>query len=334
MSDSHSFVGSYPIGFKIGSARKEIYIHEALVKQHFGILWNAYLKNPHKAQDIFGQVDEDTFVRFVEFAYTGDYSVPHPAAFPIVNENEVDPRTPTDPDVVLELNEPSTDPAPLEECIEEAVEITDDHAIPEAPEAEEVTNFHSETSWNGWLPKKAAKKKRKQLTMLQLYSELPPADDAIEEEPAPATGTKKEILWNSFTSLALPKVIPPWEPDASADANLDFSPIFLSHASLYVFADQFAIPTLRELTLDKLRLTLSRFDLISERTDAIAQLLKYTYTKTKDSEENPDKLRELVIDYATCHVEKLAENRAFLDLLGEPGSLCKDLVLKVLLRLD
>ncbi|KEF62735.1 uncharacterized protein A1O9_00708 [Exophiala aquamarina CBS 119918] len=336
--DYLSFVGSFPVSLQIGSARKDFYIHEALIKQHFETLYDAYIKSRCNEREIFEDVEEDTFVRFVEFAYTGSYSVPHPAALPAMNENDDGRRAPAEPDTVPYPDETSlqagTGAVPLDEPIAEAPSITEDCAIaePPAPTAEEVTEFPSEISWNGWSSKKM-KKKRKQFTDYHPFPESLPLEEPSIGESRGAT-TKKETLWNSFTSRARLKALSPWEPDTSPDADLDFSPVLLSHARLYVFADRFKTSPLRQLTLDRLRLTLSRFDLFSERTDAIVGLLEYTYKKTEDSEDDLDKLRELVIDYVACHVENLTENRAFLHLLQEPGSLCKDLMLKVLQRLD
>lgn len=337
-SNPVSFVGSYPTTFTIGHLRKEFYVHEALLKQHFPSLWDfCRYSNRTEAAEFFKTIEADTFVRFVEFAYTGDYSVPHLVPFATVNgdndseEASVEPA----PDASSIVSEPES--FPPAEAPEEAPEdaglpiISEEAAYEPAPLPEASVKSTAESAWGPWDLKKK-KRRRKEIQGWDSPPELPAEEIPIEQFAKKTT--KKENLWNSFISEAEPKVIPPWEPDTSEDVSLDFSPVLLSHASLYVFSDRFAMLPLRQLTLDKLRLTLSRLDLFSERTDAIVQLLKYTYTENNTSEDDTDKLRELVIDYVTCHLESLAQNHTFLDILQEPGALCKDLMLKVLNRLD
>lgn len=287
---------------------------------------------------------------FIEYAYTGDYSVPQAVPFSEVNGShdrpEAEPET-AGPETPLEDDVP----AEMPECSEEAPEYT---SVEEA--SEEPIEAPSDSYWGSFGGSKKKKKIRKRRFDLNTWQEEAPAP---EEEPAYGEvphdeaelveihengmvhnkqETKKEILWRSFIREAHPKVIPPWEPDTSAVDDLDFAPVLLSHAKLYAFSDRFEIYDLRQLVLEKLRLTLSRFDLVSERSDAVAQLLRYayesTFTQMKGSDEDPNPLRELVIDYVTCHVESLVQDRLFLDILQEQGPLAKDLVQKLLLRVD
>lgn len=296
--------------------------------------------------EVYKNIEEETFVRFVEYAYTGDYSVPQALPFSVVNgshdSSEAEPQTPLEDDV----------PAEMPDYTEEAPEFT---PIEEA--SEETTEPPSDLYWGSFGGSKKKKKNmRKRLLDLNTWQEEVPASEAepaCEEAPHDEAEfvvihengmvhnkqeTKKEILWSSFIREAHPKVIPPWEPDTSAVGDLDFAPVLLSHAKLYAFSDWFELYDLRQLVLEKLRLTLSRFDLVSERSDAVAQLLRYaydsTFTKIKSSDEDPNHLRELVLDYVTCHVESLVQDRLFLDILQEQGPLAKDLVQKLLLRVD
>lgn len=269
--------------------------------------------------------------------------------FPVVSETE-SPKASVELEPLICSDANSEEAVPIYPPEEESVaEAMEDITIPEAPAEimEEVP------TWGSWGTKKT-KKTRKQFRNFHSWEEPQPEPvfedlDAMEataeaaSDPNPANGvvhdrqpTKKEILWKSFISEAEPKSIPPWEPEISSDDNMDFAPVLLAHAKLYAFSDRFEIVSLRELTLERLRLTLAPFNLVTQRTNAIVQLLEYAYTladaNTSDSDHTG--LRELVVDYVTCLVEIIVQDAMFLNIIQERGSLSKDLVLKLLLRLE
>ena len=125
----------------------------------------------------------------------------------------------------------------------------------------------------------------------------------------------------------------PWEPRQNKESCEDYTQVFLCHARLYVFSDRYGIEPLLELTQQKLRLTLSTFNLFDERVSDIIELVRYTYEHTMEHEEGIDKLRSLVMDYVTCQMEAIVKDKDFITMLQEPGALAKDLVLKSLRRL-
>lgn len=267
-------------------------------------------------------VDEDTFVRFNEFLYTGDYSVPRPEILltseDIASEDELN-RTGETSSTIEQPPEPSTvndeEPAPVEDV-----------------------------SWSSWgAMAKTSKKKSKKVSHANHWRE----ELEVVSEPAAAESacgycgttqtkheSKKDRLWSAFKEESYVKQRKSWEPCQNKEACESYAGVFLCHAHLYVLSDRYGIEPLQQLTLQKLRLTLSRFTFFKERVPDVVELVKYTYKHTMGHDEGIDKLRSLVMDYVVCHLEMVAKDEDFKDMLQEPGALAKDLILKTLQRLD
>ena len=100
----------------------------------------------------------------------------------------------------------------------------------------------------------------------------------------------------------------------------DYTPVFLGHARLYVFADKYGISILRALSLDKLHRTLTYFTLFSERIGDILALARYAYKNTPNYEnEVVDDLRRLVTQYIVCQFWAFENTDEFYSLLEEGG---------------
>lgn len=105
----------------------------------------------------------------------------------------------------------------------------------------------------------------------------------------------------------------------------------LCHAQVYVFAEEFDIKPLKELSLRKLHEKLgSKTFRIGDTVD----LLKYVYENTVDLVSFEEKLRALVVHYAACFVEELIPNKDFQSLLADKGELGRDLMVKMASRLE
>lgn len=245
-------------------------------------------------------IDEDTFVRFLEFAYTGDYSVPHP-------------------DIVLG----STDVVAEDTGPQHLAGQDLEDALRSMNFEERVVKTSDEPSKDDRQSLKKTRKKRKIQAEGRRIS--------MEEMPQYERGTD---LWQTFRNEAHVNKIKAWKPPVNNDRCEDYGPIFLCHAELYVFSDRYNVKPLQDLALQKLRLTLTRFNMFEERINDIVQLVRYTYANTVDFDDGIDRLRNLVSDYVVCHMETIAEDKDFQDLLQEPGAAAKDIMLKLLHRLD
>ncbi|KIW89627.1 uncharacterized protein Z519_09783 [Cladophialophora bantiana CBS 173.52] len=76
-----SFADSKPFRFLVGPAAKPFYIHAKLATQlssTMAALVEGSMAEAKRCYAVLEDIDEDTFVRVVQFAYTGDYAVAEP----------------------------------------------------------------------------------------------------------------------------------------------------------------------------------------------------------------------------------------------------------------
>jgi hypothetical protein len=278
-------------------------------------------------------IDEDTFMRFIEYLYTDDYSVP-------------------DPEIVLKQSNIAS-----EDRTKETDSEIGPTAQPSGVNGQEQTELAAVEEWS--FSSKKDKKKNKKTSKGNLWREeletlpepLPEPSVAVpESEPESYQQDgfgytsygkaqsrrqyKKDQLWSAFKEKASVRHREPWEPRQNKESNESYTHVFLCHAHLYVFSDRYGIEPLQQLTRQKLRLTLSRFSLFKDRVPDVVELVKYIYKHTMDHDQGIDRMRSLVIDYVVCHLEVIAEDDNFKQMLQEPGALAKDLLLKLLQRLD
>jgi len=259
-------------------------------------------------EDVNGDIDDDTVMRFIEYAYRGDYTVPNPD--------------------YLQL---ATDPKELQEAFvgnrNPALDDGDDWAIPSTSKKD----------------KKKKKKPLREFSPLPTHSRAPsPLLDEIETVDEPYTervpGPTLHVLmvdanrqnqWDKFCSSAIVISQTAWQPPANNDKREGYTPIFLCHARLYKFSDRYVCKKLMNLALQKLRLTLARYIFHKERASDVVELINYTYAHTLDSDQRCDRLRALVLDYATCYFRELIQDLSFVELLREGGPFPSDLMSKV-----
>ena len=113
------------------------------------------------------------------------------------------------------------------------------------------------------------------------------------------------------------------------DERDDYAVVFLCHARLYKFSDRYGCKGLMNLALQKLRLTLSRYIFHKERAASVVELIQYTNAHTLDFDQGHDRLRALVLEYASCYFRELMQEPSFIQLLQEGGPLPSDLMAKL-----
>lgn len=146
--------------------------------------------------------------------------------------------------------------------------------------------------------------------------------------------TKKKQMFSAFKSKASMTKKKPWEPRSNNDPCEDYTEVFLCQARLYDFSGQFQIESLMHLTLQKLRLTLSMFSLYQERVPDVVELIRYTYAHTMEHKSGSDKLRSLIIEYVSCHIESISNDKGFREIFQEGGAMATDVLDKIMKRLD
>ena len=262
---------------------------------------------------IIEDVGDDTFVRFIQWAYNGYYD----AAKYVLDLESPNSSDNEKNDTTVFVNEPATFPFDLsvgpeaEPAVEPAAEwFVEDEA---GPAAEPLTN-----SWGNFSSKKKRSKRREKASW-----EFP-----VPYADASTTPSSKQYLKESFIkrketvrkySISLP------QPRENQAPNEDYTEVFLSHARLYVFAEKYEIQPLKALALEELQAMLAIFNLHNERTGDIITLLRYVYKNTGESTEGVEDMRTLMTHYIGYEMDTLMKDDGFRDLMiKDRGALLGD----------
>ena len=324
-------------------------VHTALVAMQSPTLEKLVSGSMEEAQTrtvVWEDVEEDTFGLFAQFVYTADYTPP--AFLAVVSRRIVSPRSST---------------VSLANSIDEA--LTASNTV---VENEVSIKDPGEDGWSGFSSRKDKKKKR--IVQYELFEAPPPEpavvlqDDEWENGVAYIGKSKKNggkvvcsdtqckgqsfgIPYFAISQVSshsrfhelvfpLPSVNFGYAgictPRGNESADEDFTPVFLGHARLYVFADKYNIESLKSLVLNKLHNTLCKFSLYEARYGDVVELVRYTYENTP-SRTPRDSLRELVTHYVAYEAIKVAGSEQGLSLVEENGSFARDLLLMVLERI-
>lgn len=242
--------------------------------------------------------DVSTFSRFVEFVYTSDYNPGEP-----VQQNMASPKNQDASDGgghnPLSRNDSEPDAfgrvAAEEPTLVEVVEPYDDWG-----------NFSSH-------------KKKKKGKVIAEPDTLPEPVISRARELQSATSDVVVTSPLQTTSMFVP----------NGDWSLDYLPVFLSHAQVYVFADTYGIAALQKLAARRLDEALCSFRYSSVSPTDIAGLVEYVYEHTPDRDGRDDVLRTIVTNFAANNVKALRSSTSFLGLLNKGGQFCEVLVCKM-----
>ncbi|KAK0715480.1 hypothetical protein B0H67DRAFT_537892 [Lasiosphaeris hirsuta] len=83
--DYESLMTSKPFKLVVGPDKKEFYMHSSLLSQQsepLNVLVNGHMKEAAQQEVEWSDVDVGTFVRFCQWAYSGNYTDPHPVVIP------------------------------------------------------------------------------------------------------------------------------------------------------------------------------------------------------------------------------------------------------------
>lgn len=152
---------------------------------------------------------------------------------------------------------------------------------------------------------------------------------AMKNKKSPKPPSKQELLWKRRialrrTSLNLDGNRPAWKTKAGSEAGH-----LLCHAKVYVFAECYGITQLMTLSYNKLHQSLIDLNLHAKTLADVIGLAQYSYETLV-----PDDLKELVVLFAACEVERLWKEEQFQDLLGTHSGLGKAIIGAVLDRLE
>jgi hypothetical protein len=116
--------------------------------------------------------------------------------------------------------------------------------------------------------------------------------------------------------------------------SAEYAEIFLIHARLYVFADQYDIQELMHLAATKLESSLESFKHFGHRAADVVQVARYVFENTQSGLEHQDELRHVIVNSITMDFEELIRSREISDLMSEGGDLVTDVCLKVAQRIS
>lgn len=241
-------------------------------------------------------VDEETFVCFWQYAYTGSYDIPR----------EEPKITQAVPGEGSEDGDEMESPKYTSEIIDELLKSR------RHEEGRDEGSRPSARDWEwGW------RKNTK---------------SAAEERPKKPSNRGR--LWELFTALR-----PTVENEAEVKSeqknegyDFDASDL-LCHARVYVFADCHGILNLMKLSYDRIHQTLRNLDLRTETLasiidlDDIIALVDYCF----ETPAPPD-LKELVVLYSACNIEKLWADEQFQHIIETHGDLSRAVIASLLRR--
>ncbi|KAM3067032.1 hypothetical protein ACMFMG_011813 [Clarireedia jacksonii] len=285
--------------FVVGENQTPFTVHGAIIAKQskaLDVLINGSMGEASDGKAIFEDMEEDTFIRFCQFAYTGDYTTPDFTHIPTIELPDISPP------IVISYDASTTDR-------DDGRSIEPERVL----DSVEVSPPVNDIGW-GSMPKRTKKPTPSKSSLLRQSLNDQLYDTKIIRTHLAA---RCEVRQNS-------------------DPTEDYTTVFLGHAQLYVFAEKWNIKSLKTLALFKLHKTLTSFTLYAARRPDIVELLRYTFSTdhTPDLVDDVDDLRSLVILYTACEVENLINCPEFLSLLGEGGQLAKNLVRVLMKRIS
>lgn len=153
----------------------------------------------------------------------------------------------------------------------------------------------------------------------------------MDENEKPSFGKRRELAYEFLDASGTAYYTPTsaFSPRKNAEGCEDYTPVFLCHAKLYVMADTYDIPSLKQLSLHRLHATLKEFTLFPSRFNDIATLAKYVFENTLPD----DKIRDMITLYYACIVEDAWKQDGLKSLIDEIPDFAYGLISKMSERL-
>ncbi|KAH3972467.1 hypothetical protein HBH70_002500 [Parastagonospora nodorum] len=276
--------------FYVGEERKTFRVHTAAIAATSGpfrALLTGGLAEANQGSAEILDVEPDDFVRFLEYAYRGDYTVPPWT----IDESAL---------ATSDVDAPEEEPVP---------------DAPTSPTPDDESGSVFAESTDGWEPSVPADhvlpvekaKQKKERDMLTLRS-------TFQERSYVTDGAPNAQISESF------------RPKPNSAVDQDFTTVFLAHTRLYMFAEMRLIYPLRSLTLQKLHKSLIGFQLYNQRVGDVVKLARWAYEHGTDRSKGGavNELRQLVVEYMACEVDIIGKHKDFKLLLEDGGEFVTD----------
>lgn len=272
----------------------------------------------------------DDFIRFCEYAYRGDYTVPKCQSedVSVLNGESSSHQAQQSKQKVYFGFEFAPEPAPEPEPEPEpAPEVAPVEPVPEEPPQnvaipeEAAADVAPDDPWSFGTVTGKKKKKGKKDVFWDFAPPLPSSNKSALRTQLHG----REYLIDGDPKA---KILKQFRPKCNTTANQDFKPVFLAHARLYSFANEKLVAPLKSLTLHKLHRTLMDFKLYANRVNDILELARYAYNNNHTSDRNLDgtidDLRKLVVEYIACEIDTIGKTGEFFELMEDGGEFVGD----------
>lgn len=281
-----------------------VYAHADLVSQvskPLAAMMNLDMAEKGQGFAELDELDQGTFVRFLEWLYRGYYHAATPTQL-------------TPPDQI----QSSTESKSGEYSEEDRGQI--DSAIPQLDEGPLYDDVPADEEYT-WTGKTKGKKFKR-----SGYSEGNTNQRSMTQRAKESFVQRKYTVRQTFLNLP--------QPQPNQSEYEDYTEVFLCHAYLHVFADKYGIQSLKVLALEELHATLAAFTLHQQRTSDIVTLLHYVYSKAPRQSNEKEDLRTLVMQYVECEIDTFLKDDDLRDhLLGNEGAILGDFLKVVKKRL-
>ncbi|MCJ1346194.1 hypothetical protein MMC31_004409 [Peltigera leucophlebia] len=263
--------------FLVGPERKPMSIHKALVAAQSAVLRDLVTGSTEEANSgkmVWEDVDEDTFALFAEFAYTGDYAKALKSGLEYDSGCGDDDETDESDCIYDSAPKHSSRPSDFWDeygHIKELATNKDDaNNEADSPEGSE----DDEKNWEDYDSDES-----------ESDGDYPPEEAMFQNLRFKCPVDPIEAYGTYFTQ----------SPD---EQRITDCKSFLSHARIYVLADKYDMPHLKNVAVRKLQKALDWLMPIEEDFHPyIADLIKFIYGNTPSLGSTRDPLRELVTHF-------------------------------------
>ncbi|KAK2024490.1 hypothetical protein LX32DRAFT_656183 [Colletotrichum zoysiae] len=223
---------------------------------------------------VWEDIESSTFINLMEFAYSGDYSIPRLSKSG-QNQEDTSQFSESDSDST-ESDSNSTDGALSLYLRSHGVNIRRKKTT---DETQEPSSLHR------WMLQVSKEKNSRQKSSAQY--------EYCQKNFSPNTATFR-------TAVNEPNGAPEaWLKDIQQQHRTGYEKVFMTHARLYIVASKFHIIELGNLCLLRIRLSLLHAPSTSEVAAAVFQITRVAYDKTNDN----DPLRDLLIKFFITDLE-------------------------------
>ncbi|EXJ73589.1 uncharacterized protein A1O5_03351 [Cladophialophora psammophila CBS 110553] len=310
--------------FLVGLERTAYNVHSNLAVQLspvFAALINGNMVESIERRAILDDIDEDTFLRFCEYAYKGDFSVPPPKIV-------VDPKFSSSP----QLKNPTTDEITsshsatthADGCAEKFFESSKGVRLNRLAEdlCPPFNNKRYNPGWKDQICRPGSWLRRRK----SLRNSTNRTTNILAETAAvpnlPDRNSKLGIDWAKFCNVSPEWGGPVFYAYKNYTPSESFTETLLAQAKLYVFCDRYIVEPLRSLVLYKMQRTLASLNLFPERVPEIFLLIQYIYENTSDG----DDLRTLLTQFAACMITVLIQHPDWGIFIREQRSFTSELL--------